>query len=72
MLAVLGSQMIHELPPIGLFTILGAEKKQAMKIGAMEILIVLIIPVLIFLFGFWVGRISGRNAANKEFMNRRP
>lgn len=42
------------------------------KFGVVEILIVLGIPVLIFLFGFWMGRLSGRNAANKEFMNRKP
>jgi uncharacterized membrane protein YadS len=41
------------------------------KFGIAEILIILCIPVLIFLFGFWVGKIFGRNAANKEFMNRK-
>jgi len=40
------------------------------KLGTIEILILLSIPVLIFLFGFWVGKIAGRNAANKEFMKR--
>lgn len=42
------------------------------KLGAVEVLILFLIPVLIFLFGFWVGKIAGRNAANKEFMNRKP
>jgi len=41
------------------------------KFGTIELLILLCIPVLIFLFGFWMGRLSGRNAANKEFMNRK-
>ncbi|HLP54429.1 MAG TPA: hypothetical protein VK151_05345 [Fluviicola sp.] len=42
------------------------------KFGAVEIGIILLIPILIFLFGFWIGRLSGRNAANKEFLNRKP
>jgi hypothetical protein len=40
------------------------------KLGTTEVLIVIGIPVLLFLFGFWVGKMAGRNAANKEFMNR--
>jgi len=42
------------------------------KLGAFEVLILLLIPVLLFLFGYWVGKMAGRNAANKEFMNRKP
>ena len=42
------------------------------KIGLLEVLILLLIPALIFLFGYWVGKIAGRNAAHEEFMNRKP
>ncbi len=40
------------------------------KLGTTEILIIIGIPVLLFLFIFWVGKLAGRNAANKEFLNR--
>ena len=40
------------------------------KLGTTEVLIVIGISVLLFLFGFLVGKMAGRNAANKEFMNR--
>ncbi|WP_262890178.1 hypothetical protein [Taishania pollutisoli] len=41
------------------------------KFGITEILVVISFLALIFLFGFWVGKLAGRNAANKEFMNRK-
>lgn len=40
------------------------------KLGATEILIIIAVPILLFLFIFWVGKLAGRNAANKEFLNR--
>lgn len=43
------------------------------KFGVVElILISAVIFVGIFSFGFYVGKLSGRNAANKEFLNRKP
>lgn len=40
------------------------------KLGATEILIIIGIPTLLFLLVFWAGKLVGRNAANKEFINR--
>jgi len=40
------------------------------KFGIMELLLVLAVPGLIFIFGFWVGRLSGKNSANKAFLDR--
>lgn len=40
------------------------------KLGTTEVLLIIGIPVLLFLFIFWVGKLAGRNAANKEFLNR--
>jgi len=40
------------------------------KLGTTEILILVGIPVLIFLFIFWIGRMSGKNSAYKEFLKK--
>jgi hypothetical protein len=40
------------------------------KLGTIEILLIIGVPILLISFIFWVGKLVGRNAANKEFMNR--
>lgn len=41
-----------------------------MKLGTTEILLIIGIPILLILLIFWIGKLAGRNAANKEFLDR--